>query len=253
MSKSLQLIVEALLFASDKPLSIKDIRVCLPEAKPAEIKEALEALESEYLNMHRSFHLRQVADAYQLRTRSEYSSFIQKMFEASPTRLSRAAMETLSIIAYKQPILRQEIERFRGVDVGGILRTLLEKGLIKIMGRKDLPGRPLIYGTTNKFLEVFDLKDLESLPKLKEIKAFGSDEDEGETQIAEAESYEEESPREGEAETEDAPQESTPETPQPGERGDSPTHHEPHGGDTTTDQDQPGTLHGRPDLETKSG
>ena len=253
MSKSLQLIVEALLFASDKPLSVKDIRVCLPEAKPAEIKEALEALESEYLNMNRSFLLRQVADAYQLRTRSEYSSFIQKMFEASPTRLSRAAMETLSIIAYKQPILRQEIERFRGVDVGGILRTLLEKGLIKIMGRKDLPGRPLIYGTTNKFLEVFDLKDLESLPKLKEIKAFGSDEDEGETHIAEAESYEEESPREGEAETEDAPQESTPETPQLGERDDSPTHHEPHGGDTTTDQDQPGPLHGRPDLETESG
>ena len=94
MSKSLQLIVEALLFASDKPLSVKDIRVCLPEAKPSEIKEALEALENEYMSMERSFRLRQVADAYQLRTRSEYAPFIQKMFEASPTRLSRAAMET---------------------------------------------------------------------------------------------------------------------------------------------------------------
>jgi segregation and condensation protein B len=85
-------------------------------------------------------------------------------------------METLAIIAYKQPILRHEIERFRGVDVGGILRTLLEKGLIKIMGRKDLPGRPLIYGTSKRFLEVFDLKNISDLPKLKEIKAFGSDE-----------------------------------------------------------------------------
>jgi segregation and condensation protein B len=253
MSKSLQLIVEALLFASDKPLSIKEIRTCLPEAKPTEIKEALEALENDYMNMERSFRLRQVADGYQFRTRSEYSPFIQKMFEASPTRLSRAAMETLSIIAYKQPILRQEVERFRGVDVGGILRTLLEKGLIKIMGRKDLPGRPLIYGTTTKFLEVFDLKDLESLPKLKEIKAFGSDEDEGETQIPQEESHEEEGPREQEAETEDTSQESAPEARPTGGSGDSPNENEPPLGNISTDQDQSGPLHGRPDIETEGG
>lgn len=252
MSKSLQLIVEALLFASDKPLSIKDIRVCLPEAKPAEIKEALEALEKDYIQMERSFRLRQVADAYQLRTRSEYSPFIQKMFESSPTRLSRAAMETLSIIAYKQPILRQEIERFRGVDVGGILRTLLEKGLIKIMGRKDLPGRPLIYGTTNKFLEVFDLRDLESLPKLKEIQAFGSDEDEGETQISETASHEEESP-ERRAEAEGATQESAPEAPPNDGNGAPPAHREPLGGNIATDQDQSDPISGRPDIETEGG
>jgi len=83
-------------------------------------------------------------------------------------------METLAIVAYKQPIIRQEIEQFRGVDAGGILRTLLEKDLIRIMGRKTIPGRPLIYGTTKRFLEVFDLKDLESLPKLKELKDFGA-------------------------------------------------------------------------------
>jgi segregation and condensation protein B len=96
-----------------------------------------------------------------------------KMLQRSPNRLSRASMETLAIIAYKQPILRQEIERLRGVDVGGIVRALLEKDLIRVMGRKDLPGRPLIYGTTKKFLEVFDLKDIESLPKLKEFNALG--------------------------------------------------------------------------------
>jgi segregation and condensation protein B len=87
-------------------------------------------------------------------------------------------METLAIIAYKQPVIRHEIEQFRGVDTGGILRTLLEKNLIRIVGRKHLPGRPLIYGTTRRFLEVFDLNNLESLPKLKEIKEFGI----GETQ-----------------------------------------------------------------------
>ena len=113
-----------------------------------------------------------MAEGYQFRTKSEYAQFILRMLKASPTRLSRAALETLAIIAYKQPILRHEIERLRGVDVGGILRTLLEKDLIRIMGRKSLPGRPLIYGTAKKFLEVFGLRDLESLPKLKEIKEF---------------------------------------------------------------------------------
>jgi segregation and condensation protein B len=127
--------------------------------------------------MGRSFSLKEVASGYQFRSRPEYGSYILSMFQTSPNRLSRAAMETLAIIAYKQPILRQEIERLRGVEVGGILRTLLEKGLIRIMGRRDLPGRPLIYGTTKKFLEVFDLKDIGSLPKLKEIKALGSAED----------------------------------------------------------------------------
>lgn len=176
MAKSLKFIIEALLFASDKPLSVRDIRSCLPETSVGEIRGALKVLRYEYEAMGRSFSLNEVADGYQLRTHSEYGSYILKMLQTSPNRLSRAAMETLSIIAYKQPILRQDVEKFRGVDVGGILRTLLEKGLVRIMGRKDLPGRPLIYGTTKKFLEVFDLKDLKSLPKLKEIKDLGLDE-----------------------------------------------------------------------------
>jgi segregation and condensation protein B len=253
MGKSLQLIIEALLFASDKPLSVKDIRVCLPEAKPAEIKEALTALDNEYINMERSFRLRQVADAYQLRTRSEYAPYIQQMFESSPARLSRAAMETLAIVAYKQPILRQEIERFRGVDVGGILRTLLEKGLIKIMGRRDLPGRPLIYGTTSKFLEVFDLKDLESLPKLKEIKAFGSDEDEEGFPIAETGDQEEEVHGEPEEETEHVPQAPPPGAPATGGKSDDRTRDESPAGTATNAQDQSGPVSGRPDIETKGG
>ena len=176
MEKQLKLIIEALLFTSVKPLSDKDIRACIPEESPARIREALNDLKAEYEDMGRSFVIKEVAQGFQVRTRAEYAPYILQMFKTSPTRLSKAALETLSIIAYKQPVLRQEVERLRGVDVGGIVRTLLEKGLIKIMGRKNLPGRPLIYGTTRKFLEVFDLKSIDSLPKLKEVKEFGIEE-----------------------------------------------------------------------------
>ena len=176
MSKSLKMIIEALLYAAEKPLSAKEIRAVLPDTKESEIKKTLEMLCNEYESLERSFNLKEVANRYQFRSRSEYAPYIMKMLQKSPSRLSRAAMETLAIIAYKQPILRHEIERFRGVDVGGILRTLLEKGLIKIMGRKELPGRPLIYGTSKRFLEVFDLKSISDLPRLKELKDFGSEE-----------------------------------------------------------------------------
>ena len=176
MGKSLKLIVEALLFASDKPLSAGEIHASLPDVNLADIKSALRVLQYEYEAMGRSFGLREIANGYQFRSHADYGPFILKMFQTSPNRLSRATMETLAIIAYKQPVLRQEIEMIRGVDVGGVLRTLLEKGLIRIMGRKNLPGRPLIYGTTKKFLEVFDLKDIDALPKLKEITAFGAEE-----------------------------------------------------------------------------
>lgn len=173
MTKSLKLIVEAMLYAAEKPLSAREIHSIIPDAKLPDIKSALKVLQYEYEAMGRSFTLKEVANGYQFRSRSEYGSYIMKMLQRSPNRLSKASMETLAIIAYKQPILRQEVERLRGVDVGGILRALLEKDLIRVMGRKNLPGKPLIYGTTKKFLEVFDLKDLESLPKLKEFKALG--------------------------------------------------------------------------------
>lgn len=173
MEKQLELIIESLLFAADKPLRIRDIQVCLPDTGLAEIEEALETLRHEYDAMDRSFALKEVAKGYQIRTKPDYAPHVLRMTKRSAAKLSTASMETLAIIAYKQPVIRQEIEQFRGVDTGGILRTLLEKNLIRIMGRKHLPGRPLIYGTTRKFLEVFDLNSLESLPKLKEIKEFG--------------------------------------------------------------------------------
>ncbi len=176
MEKLVKSITEALLFSSDKPLSAGEIHACLPDKNLSDIIQALKELQIEYDKMGRGFVLKEVAQGYQFRTQPEYAPYVLRMLKKSPARLSRAAMESLAIIAYKQPILRQEIERLRGVDVGGILRMLMQKGLIRIMGRKNLPGRPLVYGTTRKFLETFDLNDLESLPKLKEIKGFGSDE-----------------------------------------------------------------------------
>jgi segregation and condensation protein B len=196
MAKSLKLIVEALLFASDKPLTAKDIHSVLPDVKLQEIAGALRVLRYEYEAFGRSFGLKEVADAFQFRSHSEYGPYILAMYQSSPSRLSRAALETLAIVAYKQPILRQEVERLRGVDSGGILKLLLEKELVRIVGRKNLPGRPLIYGTTKKFLEVFDLKDLDSLPKVKEIKALGSDEFEQAPQTP-SEARQEESPGDG--------------------------------------------------------
>jgi segregation and condensation protein B len=169
MEKPLKLIIEALLFASPDPLSQKEMGNCLPEIPMPEIKDALAELQVDYQALDRSFTVEEVAGGFHLRTKSFYAPYILKMLRNSPARLSRAALETLAIVAYKQPVIRQEIERIRGVDAGGVLRTLLEKNLVKIMGRKAIPGRPLIYGTTRRFLEVFDLKDLESLPKLKEI------------------------------------------------------------------------------------
>jgi segregation and condensation protein B len=176
MNASLKLVIESLLFAASEPLTPHQIHVLLPEEELKDINAGLEELKAEYEGMNRSFALRQVAKGYQFRTLPQYRSHISRMLSSTPSRLSRAALETLAIIAYKQPIIRQEIERLRGVDVGGILRLLLKKGLIRIVGRKPLPGRPIIYGTTGKFLEVFDLKDLSSLPTLREIEELGDEE-----------------------------------------------------------------------------
>jgi segregation and condensation protein B len=177
MSDSLKLIVESLLFAADEPLTPRQIHVLLPEKSLKEIREAIFSLQNEYEEMKRSFTLAEVAEGYQFRTRPRFRPYIANLVSSTPSRLSRAALETLTIIAYKQPVMRQEIERLRGVDVGGIVRMLLGKELIRVVGRKPLPGRPIIYGTTKKFLEVFDLKDLSSLPTLKEITELGNGEE----------------------------------------------------------------------------
>ncbi|MCF8095140.1 MAG: SMC-Scp complex subunit ScpB [Desulfobacteraceae bacterium] len=162
-------IIESLLFVSSDPLSVDQLKKLLPEAETLEIRRALEALEQEHRQKNGGFVLHEVAGGYQFRTRPEYKQWIERLFEPQPTRLSRAAMETLAIVAYHQPVLRSEIEHIRGVNSGNTIRILLEKKLIRVLGRREIPGRPLVYGTTKKFLEIFDLKDLKDLPAPQEI------------------------------------------------------------------------------------
>jgi len=167
-------IVESLLFVADEPLSIDRFKNIIGQAETKEIRAALEELEADYEARRGGFYLNQVAGGYQIRTRPEYTEWIKRLLRPRPLRLSKAALETLAIIAYKQPVIRSDIEHIRGVDCGGVLRVLLERKFIRVLGRKEIPGRPLIYATTKHFLEVFDLKNLKDLPTPKEIEEFGS-------------------------------------------------------------------------------
>jgi len=170
---NLKAIVESLLFASDTPITIDKIKSVLEASDRKAIREALTSLVEEYESSNRGFFLTEVAGGFQFRTRPEFREWIRRLKETRPARLSRAALETLAIIAYKQPVLRSDLEYLRGVDCGGTLRTLLERKLIRALGRKNLPGRPIIYGTTKQFLELFDLKDLTGLPTLQDLKDLG--------------------------------------------------------------------------------
>lgn len=169
MITDLKRIVEAVLFAAETPLSLAQICQVLETKDKAPVQNALEELSREYDFLERAFDLVEVAGGWRLRTRPDMAFWLRKLKRQSKTRLSSASLETLAIIAYKQPVLKAEIERIRGVEVSGVLRMLMEKELIRVVGRKDLPGRPLIYGTTKRFLEVFDLKDLSDLPTLEEM------------------------------------------------------------------------------------
>jgi segregation and condensation protein B len=171
VTNDLKRILEGLLFAAEGPLSLAQLAKVLETEDKQALGRALGELATEYDYLERAFALVEVAGGWQLRTRPELAYWLRKLKRQAATRLSRAALETLAIIAYKQPVLKAEIERIRGVEVGGVLRMLMEKDLVKVVGRKDLPGRPLIYGTTKRFLEVFDLKDLNDLPTLEEMEA----------------------------------------------------------------------------------
>jgi segregation and condensation protein B len=171
--EDLKNIVESLLFVADEPLSLERLKKALGQADSAEIGAAIAALQAIYDSRKGGFYLAEVAGGYQFRTRPEYTAWIRRLVAPKPVRLSKAALETLAIIAYKQPIIRSDVEHIRGVDCGGVLRQLLERKLIRVLGRKEIAGRPLIYATTRKFLETFDLRDLRDLPTPKEIEEFG--------------------------------------------------------------------------------
>tara|TARA_B000000475_G_scaffold126228_1_gene101984 strand:- start:16 stop:576 length:561 start_codon:yes stop_codon:yes gene_type:complete len=167
--KDFEQIIEALLFASPEPLTQKKINTIF-DADPPDLDKYTERLKKKYQKNNNAFEILNVAGGYQIRTRSEYDFFIRRLIiKSGQFYLSQAALESLSIIAYKQPISRLDIEGIRGVDCAGVLKTLLKKSLIKISGREDSPGRPLIYKTTDNFLKSFGLNKLSDLPKLKEI------------------------------------------------------------------------------------
>jgi segregation and condensation protein B len=166
-------ILESLLFISEEPLTIDRFKNILAPVTAAEIRDALNNLKEEYATRRGGFLLKEVAGGYQFRTRPEHTEWITKLIQPRAPRLSKAALETLAIIAYKQPLIRSDIEHIRGVDCGGVIRVLLERNLVRVLGRKEIPGRPLIYATTKRFLEVFDLKDLKDLPTPKEIDEMG--------------------------------------------------------------------------------
>ncbi len=166
-------IIEGLLFVAEEPLTLDRLNQALDEPlSPDRLLKILDDLINEYEELNRAFILREVAGGYQFRTRPELSTYALRLKKKSPTRLSRAALETLAIIAYRQPVLRAEIEKIRGVEAGAMVKTLMEKELVRVVGRKDLPGKPIAYGTTRKFLELFDLPNLEALPSIEEIESL---------------------------------------------------------------------------------
>jgi segregation and condensation protein B len=167
---NLKAIIEALVFVSDTPVAVTVIERILEGVSHKEISSVLDGLVREYEERGGGVLLQEIAGGYQFRTGENLAPWILKLKGQKPTELTPAAMETLAVIAYRQPVVKSDIEKVRGVDVSGILRGLLEKNLVRIMGRKNVPGRPIIYGTTGKFLETFGLKALSDLPTLREFK-----------------------------------------------------------------------------------
>ena len=162
-------IVEALILSSSEPISAAKLAEIIPYCKPGHAKDLVNELNTEYAEQDRAFEIWEVAGGYQLRTRAEFSGYLQKLQKERALRLSQAALETLAIIAYRQPVTRAEIEDVRGVDAGAVVKTLLERHLIRIAGQREVPGRPMLYGTSRRFLEVFGLDDLKGLPTLREL------------------------------------------------------------------------------------
>ena len=162
--------VEALLFASERPLHVEEIKEALEgAADPREIQDLLGELKNDYESQSRGFRLMELAGGYQLVTSERFAELLKRFYQSrEKKRLSQASLETLSVVAYRQPVARADIEFIRGVNVDGALKTLLEKGLVRVAGRKEVPGRPMLYGTTKEFLEHFGLNSLKDLPALKE-------------------------------------------------------------------------------------
>lgn len=162
-------ILESVLFACGEPITLGRLMEVIAGPTRAELRAGLTALAARTEQDRRGIRLVEVAGGYQFRTAPEHAEWVRRLFQQRPWRLTRATLETLAIIAYKQPITRAEVEAIRGVDVDSVIASLLARKLVKIVGRKDVIGRPLLYGTTRQFLEVFGLRDLAALPGLSEV------------------------------------------------------------------------------------
>ena len=169
-------IVEALILSSAEPISAAKIAEIIPYCDAGQAKDLVNELNTEYSEQDRSFEIWEVAGGYQLRTRTELAPWVQQLQKLRAARLSTAALETLSVVAYRQPLTRAEIEQVRGVDVGATLRGLVERKLVRIAGHREVPGRPMVYATTKRFLEVFGLRKLEDLPTLRDLEELAGDE-----------------------------------------------------------------------------
>ena len=175
--RELKAILEAVLFVSPEPVPVARLMSILGTFSKAEVVQALGILTHDLDQDGRGIQVVQVAGGYRLVTKQEYGPWLKRMDKAKAAqKLSRSALESLAIIAYKQPLVRSEIEEIRGVETSGVLRTLCERKLVRIVGRKDVPGRPIMYGTTKLFLEHFGLQDLSQLPPLREFKELGESE-----------------------------------------------------------------------------
>jgi segregation and condensation protein B len=167
--EELKSIVESILFVADGPQTLQRIGEILDRADRETLPGVMTELQSDYESQNRGIRLVEVAGGYQLRTARTNADWVKKFLGGRPARMSKATLETLAIVAYRQPITKAEVEAIRGVDVDGVMTTLLERNLIRAVARKDVPGRPFLYGTTPEFLELFNLKDLSHLPTLKEM------------------------------------------------------------------------------------
>lgn len=169
-------VIESLLFASEKPLTIEQMKNSLGSLEPAQLRAAIEGLVSEYEQANRGMRIVEVAGGFRMITAPGFAPFLKKLFkDRQAERLSKPALETLAIIAYKQPLTKSEIETLRNVNVDGVMKSLTDKNLIRISGRKKVPGRPFVFGTTRQFLEYFGLKSLDELPKMEDFSSMVED------------------------------------------------------------------------------
>ena len=175
--RALKGILEALLFVTAEPIPVTRFLALLGAVTKQEVDQALASLSHDYEQEGRGLQLAEVAGGYRIVTKAEFAPWLKRLEKVkAPSKLSRSALESLAIIAYKQPIVRAEVEQIRGVETSGVIRTLLERKLVRIVGRKEEPGRPIMYGTTKVFLEHFGLRDLSQLPPLREFKELGESE-----------------------------------------------------------------------------